>query len=93
MPTLHIWHVGSALLQIDAMSICISVVLCKGKYRSTDNTKYGKGKGKLLLKNEEISGGKAHTIKRELIRNISTITDIFPKQNRLNVCEHTVKMG
>ena len=32
----------------------------KGKYRSTDNTKYGKGKGKLFLKIEEISRGKAH---------------------------------
>jgi len=27
-----------------------------------DNIKYGKAKGKLLPKNEEISGGKAHTI-------------------------------
>jgi hypothetical protein len=33
----------------------------KVKYRSTDNTKYGKGKGKLLQKIEKISGGKAHT--------------------------------
>ena len=32
----------------------------KGKYRSTDNTKNGKRKGKLLLQNEETTGGKAH---------------------------------
>ena len=37
----------------------------KGKYRSMNNTKYGKGKGKLLPKIEEISGGKAH---RNLIK-------------------------
>ena len=35
----------------------------KGKYRSTDDTKNGKRKGKLLVKNEEISGRKAHTNK------------------------------
>ena len=46
----------------------------KGKYRSTDNTKYGKGKGKLLPKIEEISGGKVDTNTRKLILNISTIT-------------------
>jgi hypothetical protein len=33
----------------------------------TFNTKYGKGKGKLLQKTEEISGRKAHTNTRKLI--------------------------
>jgi hypothetical protein len=39
----------------------------KGKYRSTDNTKNGKRKGKLLMKNEEISDGKANTNTWKLI--------------------------
>ena len=56
---------------------------------STENTKYGKGKGKLLLKNEEISGGKAHTNAQKLIRNILMVTDVFLNQKRVNVCEHT----
>ena len=42
-----------------------------------------------LTKNEEISRGKANTNKRKLIRNISTITDVFLNQKRVNVCEHT----
>ena len=33
----------------------------KEKYRSMDDTKNGERKGKLLPKNREISGGKAHT--------------------------------
>jgi hypothetical protein len=32
-----------------------------GSNLSAGNTEYGKRKGKLLLKIEEISGGKAHT--------------------------------
>ena len=42
-----------------------------------DNIKYEKGKGKLLLKIEEIFGGKAHTNTQKLIQNISMITDVF----------------
>ena len=49
----------------------------------------GKGMGKLLPKIEEVSRGKAHTNTRNLIRNISTITDVFLNQKRVNVCEHT----
>ena len=40
-------------------------------------SKNGERKRKLLLKNEEISGGKAYTNKMKLIRNILTITDVF----------------
>ena len=65
----------------------------KGKYRSIDNTKYGKGKGKLLQRNEEFSGGKAHTNTWKLIRNILTVTNVFLNQKRVNVCEHMVKMA
>ena len=56
-----------------------------------DNSKYGNGKGKLLPKSKETSGGKAHTNKRKLIRNILTITDVLLNQMRVNVCEHKVK--
>ena len=56
------------------------------------NTKYGKGKGKLLLKIEEISGGKEHTNTWKLIQDILMITDVFLNQKRVNVCEHRVKM-
>jgi hypothetical protein len=56
------------------------------------NTKYGKGKGKLLLKIEEISGGKEHTNTWKLIQDILMITDVFLNQKRVNVCEHMVKM-
>ena len=58
-----------------------------------DNTKYGKGKEKFLLKIEEISGGKPHTNPQKLIRNISPIIDAFLNQKRVNVCEHTVKVA
>jgi len=46
-----------------------------------DNTR----KGKLLLKNEEISGQKAHTNTWKLNRNISTITDLVLNQKRVYV--------
>ena len=46
-----------------------------------------------LLKNEEISGGKAHTNTQKLILNIFTITDVFLNQNRVNVYEHMVKIS
>ena len=41
------------------------VTTWKGKYQSMDNTKYGKGKGKLLPKIEDISEAKAHTNKKK----------------------------
>ena len=56
-------------------------------------TKYGKGKGKLLPKIEEISGGKTHTNIRKLIQNILMVTDVFLNQKRVNVCEHMEKMA
>ena len=56
------------------------------------NTKHGKGKGKLLLKIEEISRGKTHTKTRKLIQNILMITDFFLDQKRVNFCEHTIKI-
>ena len=59
----------------------------------TDNTKHGKRKGNLLLKNEEISKGKAHTNTRKLNQNISTDTAIFLNQKRVNVCEHMTRMA
>ena len=55
--------------------------------------KYGKGKGKLLLKNEEISRGKAHTNTKKLIQNILMVTDVFFNQKRVNVYEHMAKMA
>ena len=58
-----------------------------------DNTKYGNGKGKLLPKIEEVSGGEAHTNICKLIQNILTITDVFLNQKRVNVCEHMVKIA
>ena len=58
----------------------------KGKYLSTDNTKYRKRMGKFLPKIEEIS----YTWK--LNQNISTVTDIFLNQKRVNVCEPMAKM-
>ena len=51
-----------------------------------------KGKGKLLLKIEEISRGKVYTNTRKLIWNILTVTDIFLNQKTVNVCKHMAKM-
>ena len=48
-----------------------------GNLFSVDYTKYWKGKGKLLPKIEEISGGKAHTNTQKLIQNILIITDKY----------------
>ena len=42
-------------------------------------------------KKEEISRQKAHTNTWKLNWNISTITDIFLDQKRVNVYKHTVK--
>ena len=57
----------------------------KGKYQSTDNTNNSKRKGKLLQKNEEISGRKAHTNTWKLNWNVLRITDVFLDQKRVNV--------
>ena len=54
-------------------------------------TKNWKRKRNLLPENEEISGGNAHTNTWKLNWNVSTITDVFLDQKRVNVCEHTVK--
>ena len=59
----------------------------KGKYRSTNNTKYGKGNGKLLSKIEEITEGKAHINTHKLNLNILKVTDVFLNQKRVNVCD------
>ena len=56
------------------------------------NTKYVKGKGKLLPKNEELSRGKSHTKTWKLIRNIVAITDVLLNQKRVDVCKHMVKI-
>ena len=56
-----------------------------------NNTKYGKWKGKLLLKIEEISGGKAHLFKI-YSQYILMITDVFLNPKKVNLCEHMVKM-
>ena len=58
-----------------------------------DNIKNGKTKGKLLPKNEEISGGKAHTNTQKLILFILTIIDVFLNQKRVNLYEHMVKLA
>ena len=55
-----------------------------------DNTKNRKRKGKILLKNVEISGRKEHTNKHRLKLHILTITDVFLDQKRVNTCEHMV---
>ena len=60
----------------------------KGKYRSMDDTKNWNMKGELLLKNEEISGRKAHTNTGKLNWNILTIIDVFLNQ-KSNVCKHS----
>ena len=57
----------------------------KAKY-SQWNTKNGKRKGNLIPKNEEITIGKAHKNIWKLIWYISTITDAFLNQKRVNVC-------
>jgi hypothetical protein len=54
-----------------------------------NNTKQGKGKGKLLPKIKEITLGKAH----KLNQNISMVTAVFLNQKRMNVCEHMTKMA
>ena len=43
-------------------------------------------------KNKEISRRETHRNTWKLNCNVSTITDVFLDQNRVNVCEHTVKM-
>ena len=65
----------------------------KEKYQSSDNTKYGKGKGKHLTEKEEMSGGKTLTHARKLIQNILTMTDVCLNQKRVSVCEHMVMMA
>ena len=50
------------------------------------NIKNRKRKGKLLPKNEEISGRKAHTNTWKLNWNILMFTDVFLDQKRVNVC-------
>ena len=57
------------------------------------NAKNRKRKGKLVLKNEEISERKAHTNTWKLNWNILTITDVFLDEKRVNVCENMVKMA
>ena len=56
----------------------------KRKYKTWET----EGKKKNLPKIEEISGGKAHTNKWKLIQNISTITDVFLNQKKVNICTH-----
>ena len=50
-----------------------------------------KNKGKEKI--EEISIGKAHANTLKLNQNISTVTDLFLNQKKVNVCEHTTKMA
>ena len=60
LPTLFFFTPMNAPWQIPSRCWHISFPW-KEKYQSTDNTENGKRKGKLLPKNEGISGGKAHT--------------------------------
>ena len=85
------WRPLHLLLKVRIHLSLIStfVTMWRGKYQNMDNTKIGKEKIS-YWKNEEISGRKAHT-KHKLIWNVSTITDAFLGQKRVNVCEHTVK--
>ena len=64
----------------------------KGKYRSTDNTKIGIQR-RYSCRKIEISGWKAQINKPKLNWYVSTITDVFLIQKRVNVGEHTIKMA
>ena len=55
-------------------------------------TKIGKERENLFWKNEEIFGSKKHVNTQKFHWNVSTITDVFLHQKRVNVCEHMVKM-
>ena len=63
------------------LEILILEPMWKGNYQSTDNTKYGKGKTKLLPKIEETSGEKAHTNTRKLTQNILTVRQLSQSKN------------
>ena len=64
------------------------------KYQSMDYTKKQEKKEETLTeKNEEISGWKAHINTRRPTWNVSTITEVFLNQKRVNLCEHIVKMA
>jgi hypothetical protein len=56
-------------------------------------TKVGKERGNSYRKNEEITRRKTHINTRKLNWNVSTITDVFLNQKRVNACEHTVTMA
>ena len=58
----------------------------KGKYRSTDNTENRKRKRKILPKNEETSGRKAHTNTRKFNRNNRQFLDwrTRPRRHRVS---------
>ena len=58
-----------------------------------NNTKYGKGKGKPILKIEEITVGNAHANKWKLNQNILMVKAIFLNQKRMNVYEQTTQMA
>ena len=70
------------IIDINFQSVCNIVFILNKDY-----AKNVKGKGNLLPKNEEISGGKAHTNTRIIIQNILTITDVFLNQKIVNVCD------
>ena len=65
----------------------------KGKCWSRDNTKTGIERGNSYQKNEEISSWKAQINTQKLNWYVSTITNMFLNQNRVNICEYTVKMS
>ena len=53
------------------------------------NTIIGKGRGNSYVRDLM----KAHLNTQKFNWNVSTITDVFLDQKRVNVCEHTVKMA
>ena len=55
-----------------------------------ENTKIGIKRGNSYQKNEEVSRWKAQIHTRKFNWYILTLTEVFPNQKRINVCEHTV---
>ena len=59
----HIYQLHIIVIEMHLFILFLTnfIILWKGKYLSMDKTKNGKRKEKLLPRNREISGGKAHT--------------------------------
>ena len=67
-----------------------SQLLADGSHDLRHNRKLGKKEATLT---EQISSREAHTNTRKLNWNVSTITDVFLNQKKVNLCEYMVKMA